>query len=356
MLEEGSCAPTPPDQKGAGTTVTDARPSLLLGVDGGGTHTRAVLADTAGRVLGRGEAGTANQATAGATAAVRAIVSAVRSACAVAGCRPEGIAAACFGLAGLDRPGDEEAFLPAVAELGLPHAAALVNDSVIAWAGATGGEPGVAVIAGTGSVAYGRNPGGAEHRAGGWGGPFGDEGSAFWIATEGIRRVLRAVDRRAGPTDLAIRLTRAAGFDHPADLCLLARADRAAGGLPMETEIASLAPVVVAAAAAGDADAVAVVRGAARELADLATAVVAALSLAPAHQHVHGLGSVLHQPGSAATPVALATGERLRAVLGVPLLPPRHNAAAGALILAAARARGGEPPEPAVVRAWADSL
>jgi len=323
---------------------------LLLGVDGGGTHTRAVLADTAGRVLGRGESGAANQATSGATAAVRSIVDAVRAACGPAGCDPADIGAACFGLAGLDRPGDEAAFGAAQTELELCVAPHLVNDSVIAWAGATGGEPGVALIAGTGSVAYGRNARGAEHRAGGWGGPFGDEGSAFWIGSQAIARALRGVDGRDAPAPMAVRLAVVAGIEDPADLCLFGRVDRP-DGIPMEAAIGALAPAVVACAEAGDADARAILRRAARELADLARAVVAALDLTESRPPVFGLGSVLHRPGHPPTAVADATDRRLRAALGVRLFPPRHSALVGALVLAYTAAVGVLPP-PALAADW----
>ncbi len=253
---------------------------VLLGVDGGGTHTRALVADASGSVLGRGESGTSNQATVGSGAAGLGIEHAVHAALASAGVGPADVDGACFGLAGLDRPQDERAFRPAVDGLGLGGPTAVVNDAVNAWAGATGGKPGIAVTAGTGSVAYGRSSDGREARAGGWGAPFGDEGSAYWIACEALRAVLRGVDGREPPSGLARGLARAAGFTDPADLCLLARADRTASGVPLEAAIGALAPAVVAGAEAGDPVAGAILDRAAEELAQLALAIAGAIGAA----------------------------------------------------------------------------
>ncbi len=328
---------------------------LLLGVDGGGTRTRAAVADLDGRVLGRGEAGAANAATAGVQSAGRAIAAAVAAACATAGVVPGDVAAACFGLAGLDRPDDEPVFRRVVAAQGIGGECGLVNDAVIAWAGATGGRPGIAVVAGTGSIAYGRNRTGGEHRAGGWGAPIGDEGSAYWIACEAIRLVLAGVDRRQPPTDLAQPLTLAAGLRTPADLCLLARADGHLDGRPAEAAIAALAPVVVQAAADGQPDAEVIVRAAARHLVRLVSAVAHALGMRGTRPDVFGLGSVLAPTAAGPTPVARAADRTLRRSLGVPLRSTPHPPLAGALALAHGEGLG-RPPEQLILERWAAGL
>lgn len=316
---------------------------LLLGVDGGGTHTRAVLAEVGGRVLGRAAAGPSNQATGGAVAAGEQLAGAVLAV--LDGRDPGALAAACLGLAGLDRPRDLAAYRPVVAALGLPAGTLLVNDSEIAWAGATGGAPGVTVAAGTGSVAYGRDARGRGARSGGWGLPFGDEGGAGWIATEAVRRVLRGCDGRQAPSTLAEALCAAAGCAEPEDLC------RLPSGMTPEAALGRLAPAVTAAALAGDPDAADIVSRAASELAELAGGIARRLGIrGPA---VHGLGSVLHDPTLAfpGTPVAAALDARLRQTLGVPLLPPRSSALSGALVLAHAAATGAMP-EPHSIARW----
>ncbi len=324
--------------------------ALLLGVDGGGTHTRAVVALPGGQVLGHAEAGASNQATTGADGARRAIGLACADALAAAGARPSDVAGACLGLAGLDHPSDEAVFREVADALGLPVRPVLCNDSVIAWAGATGGAPGIAVIAGTGSVAYGRTGAGAGRRCGGWGGVLGDEGSAYRIAAQAVGRVLRGLDGRAAPSGLGPALARAAGLGEPGDLCLLARADRTVrAGLPVEAVLGALAPVVTTAALRGDPDACAIVADAGRDLADLAVAIAGALGMAePA---VHGLGSVLLSGGA----VAAAMDAELLRRLGVRLLQPRHPALVGALILGHEAALGAVP-EPDVASAWSAAV
>ncbi len=323
------------------------RGSLLLGLDGGGTHTRAVLAGLEGDVLGRGRAGPSNWATGGADAARRALAEAIGQA--LAGHAPQEVRAACLGLAGLDRPQDAAAYRPVPDAWGLGERTLLVNDAEIAWAGATGGAPGIVVVAGTGSVAYGRDGAGRAARAGGWGLPFGDEGGAAWIAAEAIRRVLCGSDGRARPSALASVLCAAAGCADPLDLC------RLPGGGTAETALGALAPAVTAAAAGGEPDALRIVERAAGELAGLAGGVAAQLGLTrPA---VHGLGSVLAplaRPFPAA-PVARTLSTELRRVLGVPLVPPRHPALVGALVLAYGRA-AGTPPPAEVMRRWEQGL
>ncbi len=328
---------------------------LLLGVDGGGTYTRAAVAAPDGRLLGRGEAGSANTATAGAQSAGRAITAAVAAACAAANAAPADIGAGCFGMAGLDRPDDEPVFRGVMEAQGLGGASALVNDAVIAWAAATGGAPGIAVVAGTGSIAYGRNARGGEHRAGGWGAPIGDEGSAYWIACEAIRLVLAGVDRRLPPTALAHPLAQAAGLREPADLCLLARADGHADGRPTEAALAALAPVVAQAAAEGQPEAEAIVRAAARHLVRLAGAVAHALGMRGTRPDVFGLGSVLAPAAAGPTPVARAVDRMLRRSLGVPLRSTPHPPLAGALALAHAGGLG-HVPDPQVLQRWAAAL
>jgi N-acetylglucosamine kinase-like BadF-type ATPase len=326
---------------------------ILLGVDGGGTHTRALLVDGTGRVLGRGSAGATNQATVGGGAAAEGLARAVGAALAAAGVGPGAVDAACFGLAGLDRPVDEGAFREAVDRLGLRGPVLLVNDAVNAWAGATGGQPGIAVNAGTGSVAYGRGPDGRAARAGGWGSPFGDEGSAYWIACQAVGRVLRGLDGREPPAAMAADLARAAGFEDPADLCLLARLDRLEPGVPLEAALGRLAPTVVACAEAGDREAAGILDRAAEELARHALAIARAVAPPEAPPPVYGLGSVLlPPPGEDATPVGRRMDRLLRAWGLGGLQRPRHSALVGAVVLAWEAVRPGEPVPEDLAASW----
>ncbi len=171
---------------------------LYLGLDGGGTGCRAVVADEL-TVLGRGAGGAANSRAVGVMAAWENIDRAVEAALADAGLDGDAkpLLQACFGLAGVGRPGDREAFL------GRPHPFAslrLETDVHAALVGALGGrvgsEVGAVLAAGTGSMVYGHDKNGGRYRVGGWGFPVGDEGGGAWLGLELARAALHAADGR----------------------------------------------------------------------------------------------------------------------------------------------------------------
>jgi N-acetylglucosamine kinase-like BadF-type ATPase len=163
---------------------------LFLGVDGGQSSTKALIGDEAGRVLGAGTGGPCNHAgaTEGRAKLARAVQESVTAACEQAkldACHVR-FEAACFGMSG--GPEDKQGILAEI----LPAAKLIVtHDALIALSGASAGEPGVVVIAGTGSIAFGRNAAGEIARAGGWGFLFGDEGSGFDIVRQAVRASLR---------------------------------------------------------------------------------------------------------------------------------------------------------------------
>src|ERR1700733_5301986 len=140
---------------------------LCLGIDGGQSSTTALIGDETGRVLGIGRAGPSNHAAAseGRRKFVSAITDSVNQAAASAGLSaPVGFEAACLGLSG--GPDGKEALAK---ETIRAERYLITHDAHIALAGATGGEPGIIVIAGTGSMVFGRNAAGLTARAGGWG-------------------------------------------------------------------------------------------------------------------------------------------------------------------------------------------
>lgn len=166
----------------------DTSSELFLGVDGGQSSTKALIGDAQGRVVGRGTAGPCNHVSADEARAkfLRVIRQCVSAACAEAGIGADArFRAACFGMSG--GPEDKAALLKEVvnAEQWL-----VTHDGMIAHAGALAGEDGIVVIAGTGSMAFGRR-GERTMRAGGWGYIYGDEGGAFWIAKQAVRAALR---------------------------------------------------------------------------------------------------------------------------------------------------------------------
>lgn len=243
--------------------------ALFLGVDGGGTTTRAVVVDADGVVRGRGVAGGANQEVIGSEAAAEAVRAAAQAAQEEAGAeRP--VRAAWIGLAGVDAPPDTEALRPALAPLA--DQIRITNDAELLL-GALPGGVGVALIAGTGSIALGRNAAGETARAGGWGHIFGDEGSGYALGVAALRAAARAADGRSEPTALTPAVLHALDVATPD--ALIARVHQGCD----KAGIARLASIVVAAAESGDAVGLAILRRAADDLAEQARAVVRALSL-----------------------------------------------------------------------------
>ncbi|MBO0697178.1 MAG: N-acetylmuramic acid 6-phosphate etherase, partial [Zavarzinella sp.] len=183
-------------------------PQHVLGVDGGGTHTVALLGlvENGGvRSLGRGEAGPSNMKAVGAPAAFAAIDRAVSAAFAQAGLSRAPVAAACLGLAGAGRAEDQATVTAWATRTGLAAEVETVADTALPIALLPDGW-GVAVVAGTGSCVWARSADGRTIRAGGWGPLLGDEGSAYALALAGLRTVVRAADGRGPRSDLADRL------------------------------------------------------------------------------------------------------------------------------------------------------
>lgn len=165
--------------------------NLFAGIDGGQSSTVAVVADERGRILGRGTAGPADEIGAGkeSTRLRDALHGAFGAACADAGLPPESrFEAIVAGVSGYD--GRVYGRMPALRA----QRAVLLHDTPIAHAGALGGRPGIVIIAGTGSVVFGRDDAGRSWTLGGWGFLFGDEGSAFQIVREALSAMMRAQD------------------------------------------------------------------------------------------------------------------------------------------------------------------
>ena len=199
------------EESGRSSDPAARGPGLYLGIDGGQTQTKAVIADATGRILGRGLGGPSNhvEAPGGRERLRRAIVDSAGGALRVAGLGDLDtltFAAVYCGMTG------EADFKTEVITPLFPRAIVRVeHDAPAALAGATLGAAGVVVIAGTGSVVYGENGEGAVARTGGWGYVFGDEGSGFGLARDGVRAALDALDDVGPPTRLVETLTRRFG-------------------------------------------------------------------------------------------------------------------------------------------------
>jgi N-acetylmuramic acid 6-phosphate etherase len=252
-----------------------ALPAHVIGVDGGGTRTVALVGVVENgqlRTLGRGEAGPSNMKAVGPTAAFAAIDRAVHGALVQADLAGRTVAAACLGLAGAGRPEDQAAVREWAAGMHIATSVRVVGDMALTVA-LLPDRWGVGVVAGTGSCVWGRAADGRTARAGGWGPLLGDEGSGYAIALAGLRAVARAADGRGPASALRDRLLGRMNLDQPSQLVPAVHGgwDRA--------RLAQLAPDVIGAADEGDAAAGEIVARGVRELAESVDAVVRELAL-----------------------------------------------------------------------------
>jgi len=296
---------------------------LYAGVDGGQSSTVAVVGD-ATHIVGRGVGPPADLVNEerDSTRQRDAIASAIRHAFAAAQLpRDTRLFAIVAGISGFD-PGVSVA--PDLSEI--TDNAVVVHDTTIAHAGALGGEPGIVVIAGTGSVALGNDEtGNAYVRAGGWGYFFGDEGSALWIARTALRRAMLREDR-GEPSQLGARANAFFGA-----LSLRHIQHAFAHGELTRPALASFAAETLALARAGDVDATAIRDSAAAALASLAATIDARLTKS-ATRRVSYIGGLFAD-------AALTTSfeAQVRATVpGATVAAPVTDPAMGALALARA--------------------
>lgn len=242
--------------------------AIFCGIDGGGSKTSCLVGDESS-VLGSGSALGSNLVRVGEGKARDALESAIRQACGVAGIAPAQINRTCMGLAGAAQPEISAVVHRLVAEV-ISGEIQIVGDMVIAREAAFGSGSGVIVIAGTGSIAYGRNSKGQTARAGGWGQAVSDEGSGHWIGRSAVAAALRVYDEDesdASGSALLTGIMKFWGVEPHGQLVLAANAS------PVP-DFAALLPAVLSAAGSGDTDARNVLARAGTELANLAGIVI----------------------------------------------------------------------------------
>jgi N-acetylglucosamine kinase-like BadF-type ATPase len=244
---------------------------LVLGIDVGGTKTVCQLADDQANILAESRGGGANLQASGELEVEKVLHQVIDRALVNASARP---AAICLGMAGVDRPRDADVVRGILLRIGQRAQPYVVNDALIALEAGLPGGAGVVVLAGTGSIAYGRDAQGRAARAGGWGYVLGDEGSGYWLGRHALRAVVRAADGRGRTTALTARVLAHYHVDRPQDLVW----EIYHSGLK-PTAIASLATEVGAAAMEGDTLAEDIINAAALELAGAAASVARRLSL-----------------------------------------------------------------------------
>lgn len=262
---------------------------LLLAIDGGGTKTDCHLAVFDGqlRILGKGLSGPSNLRALGPQQALANLDAAVAAAFASAGLQRSTATAACLALAGADRTSEQMQILEWAGSAQLASQLRIVNDAVPLLYANAGSGVGVALIAGTGSLAWGCNADGRTARAGGWGFLLGDEGSAYALGNAALRAVLMQSDGR-GPQTLLTELI-SAQLDLPRPAAIV---ERVYGAVVPRQVIAELAPLVFDAAQRADTIATEILRNASQQLAGMAAAVAESLNL-PAPLHLACTGGVL---------------------------------------------------------------
>jgi len=313
-------------QASGGAEAKDFGMLYVLGIDGGGTKTIALAADLRGNVLGKGTSGAANYQTVGLDSAIAAIKEASEGAIAAAGIRAHRPEIACLGLAGVGRETDRALILPEIEKLQLANKIILRHDAAIALAGATACQPGVVVLAGTGSMALGMNRSGETARAGGWGNILADEGSAYYMGRRALIAACRAYDGRGRKTALVDALMEHLSLKHFTDIV-----KRVYDKGMSPREIASLAPLIDRLAEAGDEVAIEILRDAAEELALAAKAVIKALGMENDEFQVATSGSVFKAGKLLLTPFSESVKSAARRA---EIIPPRFDPVMGAALLA----------------------
>jgi N-acetylglucosamine kinase-like BadF-type ATPase len=284
---------------------------MYLGVDGGGTKTAYALIDAQGRLCASHVGASIDHLADGIDAARARLKDGVEATLAQAAASSRAVGFAFVGLPAYGEDSGMTAALDQMPAVVLSKGSYRCgNDMVCSWAGSLACADGISVIAGTGSMAYGEYAG-RQARCGGWGELIGDEGSAYWIAREGMNLFSRMSDGRISRGQLYPLVRERFGLANDLDLCARiygARADR-------RDAFAQFARLVHDAAQSGDADAAAIFAHGARELVACVVAVHRALGAPPAVPMAvsHSGGVFEHAPamvsafrdGLAAAPVRL---------------------------------------------------
>lgn len=311
---------------------------IVIGFDGGGSQTRAVLADFEGKILGVGRAGSSNVNSLGLEESVKALASAASEAWKQAGQAPRPSAAAFLGLAGVEVTGLQSVLEQRLVTLGLATAGfcSVTTDTEIALAGGLAGRPGIVAIVGTGACCFGRDASGRTARCGGWGWLLDDVGSGAYLGKKALEAVLHASDGRGRPTTLGARIQAYVGVDRPEKLVSWLHARESYGA-----SLASLAQLVTEAAQEEDLVAQRILSEGAKGVAELVRQVALRLEW-PEEPELAIVGGL----GRSGSPYQPLLEEAVKAaVRGIVVTAPEFSPAAGAVIRALRLAGVAANPE-----------
>src|SRR5947209_3629140 len=236
----------------------NARPSAaLLGADAGGSHSTVVIGTADLTILGRADGPGSAMKPGGAAASAVVLAETARRAASQAGIHLP-VGRAVVGAAGASRAQEQRELEAALVQTGLAKRVRVMADAEIALSTAFADGTGIIVSAGTGSIAYARDPAGQLHRAGGYGGQLGDEGGGYWLGRRALDVAARAQDGRGEGSTLLARLLGPLGLQTFDDLVRWTATATPA-------QVAALAPHVLNAAREGEVVAQRAVEDAARE-------------------------------------------------------------------------------------------
>ncbi len=274
--------------------------NLFVGVDGGGTRTRAVVMDAEGQELARAKGPPTLIDQANPRATIGVITHVCRQAVGDAGATlPARVLWA--GIAGAGNDPARSVVQEALQDAGIAETVHVGRDARAAFHDAFGSEPGILLISGTGSIALGRGVDGSMVRIGGWGVLLGDEGSGYAMGMAALRAVVRAEDGRSMKTRLRDPILAKLGADRPEDLIAwIAIASKA--------DVAALVPIVCDQAEAGDEVAGIIVENAVEDLVAHVLTVVKRLGPWPGRPAVALAGGLIDEDGPLRQRVSVAIG------------------------------------------------
>lgn len=248
-----------------------AKKEFVIGIDGGGTKTAAMLADMQGNVIAEETAGASNFQIIGTDKSADVLLDLIRKCCKAAGCSFADVQCIVAGLTGAGRDSDKKQMNDALVALAKENRITLnqvviESDARIALEGAFRGQAGIILIAGTGSIAFAKDHSGAIYRTGGWGRLLGDEGSGHTIGRDGLNAVTRHLDGRGKETLLTKLVAKEFGLSSQEKIIAAVYRE--------QFDVASVAPLVIQTAQKGDAECARILNKATFELSEHVRALV----------------------------------------------------------------------------------
>ncbi len=299
----------------------------VIGIDGGATKTTAVLSDLNGKILAQKSSGPANFLIIGCDKVAKTISDLILDLCNEAEVNAQNIEAVCVGLTGAGRESDVEKIKNAITEYwnsnySIPFKKLIItSDARIALEGAFSGRPGIILIAGTGSIMFGKDRSGALYRVGGFGRYIGDEGGGYSIGRQGLQAVAKSFDGRCSETKLTQLLAERFGIKSAEDLINKVYKEN--------FDFSEVAPLVIQCAEDGDESCREILRKEAEELVLHIKAIKDKIRVRTVY--IAFIGGLLSQENYY---TKLLRKIILQKVEGVNVILPEHPPAYGAVILA----------------------